>query len=68
MTSRQIPRTTRSVVIQKQASAKKPVYHDAVIVEKEIPALQRGEVLVRMSAAAYNHREVSVLHLLNGLR
>ncbi|KAI4522123.1 NAD(P)-binding protein [Schizophyllum commune Loenen D] len=57
MTSRQIPRTTRSVVIQKQASAKKPVYHDAVIVEKEIPALQRGEVLVRMSAAAYNHRE-----------
>ncbi|KAL1689616.1 hypothetical protein GGG16DRAFT_57425 [Schizophyllum commune] len=58
MTSRQIPRKTRSVIIQKQASAKKPVYHDAVIVEREIPALQRGEVLVRMSAAAYNHREV----------
>ncbi|KAL1731237.1 hypothetical protein EV714DRAFT_209202 [Schizophyllum commune] len=61
MASRQIPRTTRSVIIQKQASAKKPVYHDAVIVEREIPALQRGEVLVRMSAAAYNHREVSRL-------
>ncbi|KAL1707146.1 hypothetical protein EV121DRAFT_278204 [Schizophyllum commune] len=60
MASRQIPRTTRSVIIQKQASAKKPVYHDAVIVEREIPALQRGEVLVRMLAAAYNHREVSL--------
>ena len=59
MASRQIPRTTRSVIIQKQASAKKPMYHDAVIAEREIPALQRGEVLVRMSAAAYNHREVS---------
>ncbi|KAI5900674.1 NAD(P)-binding protein [Schizophyllum commune H4-8] len=67
MASRQIPRTTRSVIIQEQASAKKPVYHDAVIVEREIPALQRGEVLVRMSAAAYNHRELIWLTYVSGL-
>ncbi|TRM61209.1 hypothetical protein BD626DRAFT_549209 [Schizophyllum amplum] len=58
MASRQIPRTTRSVVIQKQASARKPAYHDVVIVERDIPALQRGEVLVKMSACAFNHREL----------
>ncbi|KAL1741651.1 hypothetical protein HDZ31DRAFT_44953 [Schizophyllum fasciatum] len=61
MTSNQILKTTRSVVIQKQAGARKPVYHDAVVVERELPALRRGDVLVKMSAAAYNHREVGRL-------
>ncbi|KAI0034537.1 NAD-P-binding protein [Vararia minispora EC-137] len=51
-----LPTKTRALVIRKVRS--KPVYHNAVVEEQSIPDVNPGELLVRMSAAAFNHREV----------
>ncbi|KAI0320715.1 NAD-P-binding protein [Amylostereum chailletii] len=54
------PATTRALVIRKAPQAAKPVYHDAKVEQKPVPALKEGEVLVQIRAAAFNHRDVSL--------
>lgn len=54
-----IPKSTKALVLKNPALQRKPVYHDAVVEERPISiALKPGEVLVRIGAAAFNHREV----------
>ncbi|KAJ6539836.1 NAD(P)-binding protein [Mycena vulgaris] len=53
-----LPRTTKALVLQKSPAARKPLYHDAIVQEQPIPALKPGEVLVKMGAVAFNHREL----------
>ncbi|KAI0362574.1 NAD-P-binding protein [Trametes cingulata] len=53
----QIPKSTRALVLRKAAKATKPVYHDAVLEERPIPELKPGQILVRIHAAAFNHRD-----------
>ncbi|KAJ7441654.1 NAD-P-binding protein [Mycena galericulata] len=53
-----IPRITKALVLRKSPPARSPLYHDAVVQEQPIPALKPGEVLVQMSAVAFNHREL----------
>ncbi|KAG6810849.1 hypothetical protein H0H92_010064 [Tricholoma furcatifolium] len=57
-TTTALPRFTKSVVVKKSPPQRTPLYHDAVIEEKPIPELKHGEVLVRMGAVAFNHRDV----------
>lgn len=52
------PTSLKALTLQKPAEPRKPVYNDVRIVEKSIPVLKRGEVLVRINAAGFNHREV----------
>jgi D-arabinose 1-dehydrogenase-like Zn-dependent alcohol dehydrogenase len=52
------PTSLRALVLQKTSEPRKPVYHNVRIVEKSVPALKPGEVLVRINAAGFNHREV----------
>ncbi|KAJ7473746.1 NAD-P-binding protein [Mycena galericulata] len=52
------PRITKALVLQKSSPARSPLYHDAVVEEQPIPALKSGEVLVKMSAVVFNHREL----------
>lgn len=56
--SSSLPRTTRALVVQKDAQERKPVYHDTEVVERPIPSLKQGEILVKIGAAAFNHRDV----------
>ncbi|KAJ3551698.1 hypothetical protein NP233_g13030 [Leucocoprinus birnbaumii] len=53
-----LPSTTRALVLQKSSSSKKPAYDDVVLVERQIPELKPGEVLVKTGAVALNHREI----------
>ncbi|KAJ7087673.1 NAD-P-binding protein [Mycena belliarum] len=53
-----IPRTTKALVLRKSPAERKPAYHDAIVEEQPIPALKPGEVLVKISAAAFNHRDL----------
>ncbi|KAI0780500.1 NAD-P-binding protein [Trametes elegans] len=53
----QIPKSTKALVLRKAAQATKPVYHDAVVEERPIPDLKPGQILVRIHAAAFNHRD-----------
>ncbi|KAI0647475.1 NAD(P)-binding protein [Trametes meyenii] len=53
----QIPKITKAIVVRKATSSIKPVYHDAILEERSIPELKAGQVLVRLHAAAFNHRD-----------
>ncbi|PCH37808.1 NAD(P)-binding protein [Wolfiporia cocos MD-104 SS10] len=56
MSSSQMPAVTKAIVMRK--SQRKPVYHDTVLEERPLPALQKGQVLVKVAAAGFNHRDV----------
>ncbi|KAI0689421.1 NAD(P)-binding protein [Cytidiella melzeri] len=53
-----VPKFTKALVVKQATGDKKPLLHDAVIEERVIPELKPGQVLVRISAAAFNHREL----------
>ena len=53
-----IPKVSKHVILKKGPAERKPVYHDIAVEEKPIPALKEGYILVKMTACAYNHREV----------
>ncbi|KAJ7205489.1 hypothetical protein GGX14DRAFT_500617 [Mycena pura] len=53
-----LPQTTRALVLRKAPADRSPPYHDIAIQEQPIPALQTGQVLVKIAAAAFNHREL----------
>jgi NADPH:quinone reductase-like Zn-dependent oxidoreductase len=54
-----VPQTTKALILQRSNVQQKPAYDEVVLVEKPIPSLKEGEVLVRMAAVALNHRDVS---------
>ncbi|KAG5730804.1 hypothetical protein E4T56_gene6362 [Termitomyces sp. T112] len=58
MTTTNLPKFTKSLTIKRASAQNDPVYHDAVIEQKSIPELKKGEILVRIGAAAFNHRDV----------
>ncbi|KAG6911397.1 hypothetical protein DXG01_016494 [Tephrocybe rancida] len=53
-----LPRFTKSLTVKKSPTNKAPVYHGAVIEQNLIPSLKRGELLVKIGAAAFNHRDL----------
>jgi len=55
----QYPSSFKALVLQNQREQQnKSLFHDVCIVEKPIPALKPGEILVKINAAGLNHREV----------
>ncbi|OJA20396.1 hypothetical protein AZE42_05357 [Rhizopogon vesiculosus] len=52
------PEWTRALVIKKCSAEAKPVYHDAVLEKRPLQQLKHGEVLVKMSATSFNHRDL----------
>ncbi|KAI0819102.1 NAD(P)-binding protein [Irpex lacteus] len=53
-----IPKTTKALVLKQAATNKKPILHDAIVEDRPIPQLKPGQVLVRINAAAFNHRDL----------
>lgn len=51
------PKETKAIVLEKAAEGG-PFVYDAVLKTLPVPELKEGEVLVRMAAAGFNHREV----------
>ncbi|OCH93814.1 NAD(P)-binding protein [Obba rivulosa] len=63
--SHKIPHSTRALIVQKsqltgstKPSALAGLPYDAVLEERPIPALGKGQVLVKVAAAAFNHRDL----------
>jgi hypothetical protein len=53
------PSSFEALVLQSQREKhNKSLCHDVHIVERPIPALKPGEILVKINAAGFNHREV----------
>lgn len=57
------PETTKVITLKRSTSTtgSGPVYHDAVLETRPISQLKHGEVLVRMGAVGFNHRDVSIV-------
>ncbi|KAJ7465965.1 hypothetical protein FB451DRAFT_1561264 [Mycena latifolia] len=53
-----LPRTTKALVLRKSPAGRKPLFHDAIVQEQPLPALKPGELLVKMGAVAFNHRDL----------
>ncbi|KAI1788391.1 NAD(P)-binding protein [Ganoderma leucocontextum] len=49
-----IPKTTKALVLRKSNSA----LHDAVVEDRPLPQLKPGQIIVRIHAAAFNHRDL----------
>ena len=60
--SARIPASTKALVLRKASSVSKPVLHDAVLEDQPIPKLKPGEILVKVHAAAFNHRDVRTVN------
>ena len=55
-----VPRRSRAVVLRKAEDQSGPYKFDAVLEDRDIPSLKDGQVLVKVEAAGFNHREVSL--------
>jgi NADPH:quinone reductase-like Zn-dependent oxidoreductase len=55
------PEWTRALVLRQCYAEAKPVYHDTVLENRPLPQLNRGEVLVKINAASFNRRDVSMI-------
>jgi hypothetical protein len=55
----QIPTRMKAFVLEKGEGKPGKVYHPAGVQEIDVPKLKAGEVLVKISAAAYNHRRAT---------
>jgi len=54
-----IPRRSKAIVLRKAKDQSGLYKFDAVLEDTDVPPLKGGQVLVRIEAAGFNHREVS---------
>ncbi|KAH9997735.1 NAD-binding protein [Russula compacta] len=53
------PSSFKALVLRNQREKQgKSTYHDVHIVERPVPVLKHGEILVKINAAGFNHREL----------
>ena len=57
----QLPVSTKVITVRESPKDRKPRYHDAPLEHRAIPPLQKGQVLVKIGAAAFNHRDVGIV-------
>ncbi|TDL27317.1 NAD(P)-binding protein [Rickenella mellea] len=53
-----IPNTTKALVVRKSPPGRSPPFHDAVVEEMPIATPRKGQVLVKMGAVSFNHRDL----------
>ena len=54
------PQRCKAIVLRKAEDQSGPYKFNAVLEERGVPSLKDGQVLVRIEAAGFNHREVSL--------
>ena len=55
-----IPQRSRAIVLRKAKDQSTLYKFDAVLEDRDIPPLKDGQVLVKIEAAGFNHKEVSL--------
>ncbi|EEB94958.1 hypothetical protein MPER_06151 [Moniliophthora perniciosa FA553] len=58
-----IPQTTKAIVVRESADTSEETYHGAVLEIRPLSKLKEGEILVKMGAVAFNHRDVDLCTL-----
>jgi NADPH:quinone reductase-like Zn-dependent oxidoreductase len=57
-----VPQRCKAVVLRKAGDQSGPYKFDAVLEERDVHPLKDGQVLVKIEAAGFNHREVSLCY------
>jgi NADPH:quinone reductase-like Zn-dependent oxidoreductase len=52
------PKFTNALVLCQATSESKSVYHDIVVASRPVPSLKQGEILVKITAVAFNRRDL----------
>ena len=60
MTLSNVPQRSRAIVLRKAKDQGGLYKFDAVLEDRDIPSLRDGQILVKIEAAGFNHREVSL--------
>lgn len=58
MAAQCLPKYTKALTLRQSSVERKPTYHDVVLESRSLPPLKTGELLVRINAAAFNHKDV----------
>ena len=57
------PQRCKAIILRKAEDQSGPYKFNAVLEERDVPSLKDGQVLVRIEAAGFNHREVSLRYM-----
>jgi NADPH:quinone reductase-like Zn-dependent oxidoreductase len=60
MTLSKVPQRSKAIVLRKAEGQNGPYKFDAVLENRDVPSLEDDQVLVKIEAAGFNHREVSL--------
>ena len=60
-----LPKYTKALTLRKSSVERKPTYHDVVLESRSLPPLKPEELLVKIDAAAFNHKDVRSLKFLS---
>ena len=61
--SPKLPATTRALVVQESKEPRNTLYHDAALVERPLAQPKPGEVVVKIAAVGFNHKDVRTAFL-----
>ena len=56
-----IPQRCKAIILRKVVDQRGPYKFGAVLEERDIPALEDGQILIKIEAVGFNHREVRLL-------
>ena len=56
--SQSLPTHTKKLIVKEADVPSKPVFHDAALVSQPLAEPKQGEVVVKIAAAAFNHKDV----------
>ena len=55
-----VPQRCKAIVLRKAKDQSGLYKFDAVLEERDVPSLKDGQVLVKVEAAGFNHKDVSL--------
>jgi len=56
--SQSLPTLTKTLIVKEAEVPSKPVFHNAVLVSQPLATPKPGEVVVKIAAAGFNHKDV----------
>lgn len=56
--SPKLPTNTKVIIIEESKVPRKPLYHDASLIDRPLSPPKPGEVVVKMAAVGFNHKDV----------
>jgi len=56
--SPKLPTNTKAIIIEESKVPRTPLYHDASLIDRPLSPPKPGEVVVKIEAVGFNHKDV----------